>query len=73
MIEVFHPDAKTPSCSEMFTRFVIVGKIPSMHSFKCFVGRASNLHDFVFILRMFFITSIGSNGLNSASLDIFFL
>ena len=58
MIEVFHQDAKTPSHSEMFTRFVIVGKIPSMHSFKSFIGRASNSHDFVFILRMIFLTSI---------------
>ena len=58
MIEVFHPDAKTPSCSEMFTRFVTVDKISSKQSFKSFVGRASNSQDFVFILRMIFLTSI---------------
>ena len=58
MIEVFHPDAKTPSCSEMFTRFIVVGKILFIHSFKSFVGRASNSYDFVVILRMTFLTSI---------------
>ena len=58
LIEVFYPDAKTPSYSEMFTSLVMVGKISSMHSFKSFVGRTSNLHDFVLILRMIFLTSV---------------
>ena len=38
--------------------FVIVGSILSIHSFKSFVGRVSNLHDLVFILRMIFFTSV---------------
>ena len=58
MIEVFHLDVKTPSHNEIFTRFVIVGRILSIHSFKGFVGRVSNLHDFVFILKMIFHTSV---------------
>ena len=72
MIEVFHLDAKKPSRNKIFTRFVIVGGILSIHSFKSFVGRVSNLHDLVFILKMIFLTSVSLNGLNSASLDIFF-
>ena len=58
MIEVFHLDAKTPSHNEIFTRLVIVGRILSIHSFKSFVGRVSNLHDLVFILKMIFLTSV---------------
>ena len=38
MIEVFHLDAKTPSCNEIFTKFVIVSRMLSIHSFKSFVG-----------------------------------
>ena len=55
MIEVFHLDAKTLSHSEIFTMFVIVGSILSIHSFKSFVGRVSNSDDLVFILRMIFL------------------
>ena len=51
----------------------MVGKISSMHSFKSLVGRASNSHDFDFILRMIFLTSVSSKGLNSVSLDVIFL
>ena len=58
MIEVFHLDVKTPSHNEIFTNFVIVGRILSIHSFRSFVGRLSNLHDLVFILKMIFLTSI---------------
>ena len=38
MIEVFHLDMKTQSNNEVFTSFVIVGRILSIHSFKSFVG-----------------------------------
>ena len=55
--EVFHPNAETPSCSEIFTSFVIVDKISSRQSFSSSVGRASSLHNFVFMLRMVFLTS----------------
>ena len=58
MIEVFHLDAKTPSNNDIFTRFVIVGRILSIHSFKSFVGRVSNSRDLVFILKMSFLTSV---------------
>ena len=58
MIEVFHSDANIPFCSEMFTRLVIVGKISSMHCFNSLVGNASSLHDFDFILKMIFLTSV---------------
>ena len=55
MIEVFHLDVKIPSHSEIFTKFVIVSRILSIHSFKSFVGRVSSSHDLVFILKMIFL------------------
>ena len=58
MIEVFHLDVKTPSHNEIFTKFVIVGRILSINSFKSFVGRVSSYHDLVFILKMIFLTSV---------------
>ena len=58
VIEVFPLDVKTPSCNEIFTRLVIVGRILLIHSFKSLVGRVSNLHDLIFILKMIFLTSI---------------
>ena len=56
--EVFHLDAKTPSHNDIFTRFVIVGRILSIHSFRSFVGRVSNSQDLVFIVKMIFLTSV---------------
>ena len=58
MIEVFHLDLKTPSHNEIFTKFVIVSRILSIHSFKSFVGRVSSLYELVFILKMIFLTSV---------------
>ena len=43
MIEVFHLDAKTLSHNEIFTRFVIVGRILSIHSFKSLCYRVVEL------------------------------
>ena len=56
----------------MFTRLVMVGRISSMHCLKSLVGSASSLYDFDFILRMIFLTSVCSKGLNSASLVVIF-
>ena len=72
MIEVFHLDAKTPSVNEILTRLVMIGRILSMHSFRSLVGRASNSHDLVFILKMIFLTSVWVNGLNSVRLGMLF-